>query len=215
MSHQDVFKEGSLILDEAYITDFKEFQSDTFQTIYFGDSSVIQDIEYSTREIQERWNSVLLERNIFIDEINTCDALTEKLKVAFDYMYLSESNESLLKSIKQAISTYAEDSHEATKTYFSDCSVNSLKQFARYIPNFNSLYHKVYIDKDSGFFGVVLKSTKKSKPILNLLLQDNGEIIFSFIERKKGMIKISGRAHFNNYLEDSEQIKHLLRMVKL
>ncbi|ELA7191271.1 MULTISPECIES: hypothetical protein [unclassified Vibrio] len=216
MSQQDVFEESSLILDEkTYTTTFKVFQSDTCQKTYLSENSVLEEIYYNQLETQKKWNELLLKRSVFIDETNTCESLTEKLQAAFKCMYSPTISDSLLRSIQHAINTYEEDQHEASKNRFSDCSVNSLKQFVRYIPNFNTLYHKVYIDKDSGFFGIVLKSSKKSKPMLNLLLQDNGEVTFSFIERKKGMIKISGRAHFNHNLEDSTQIKHLLRMVRL
>lgn len=217
MSRQDLFKEGSLILDETYITTFRQFQSDTYKKTYLSESSILEEIYYDELDNQENWNALLLKRNVFLDQTNTCEALTERLQDVIESMHQHQLavTDSILQSIKHAISTYDEDRDEAAKNNFSNYSVNSLKQFARYIPNFCTLYHKVYIDKDSGFFGIVLKSSKKSKPMLNLLLQDNGEVIFSFIERKKGMIKISGRAHFNHNLEDSAQIKHLLRMVKL
>jgi len=212
---QYVFKECSLILDEAYTTTFKEFQSDTCQKTYLSENSELDEVYYFQLKTEEKWNSLLLERSLFTDDINTCELLTEKLEEVIECTYSSTVSNSFVKSIQQAIDTYEEDNYEASKNEFSDCSVNSLKQFVRYIPNFNMLHHKVYIDKDSGFFGIILKSSKKSKPMLNLLLQDNGEVIFSFIERKKGIVKISGRAHFNNNLEDSARIKHLLRMVKL
>ena len=45
-------------------------------------------------------------------------------------------------------------------------------------------------------------------------MQDNKEIIFSYIKRRKKMIKISGRAYFNDEYEDSCEIKRLIRMIR-
>lgn len=181
-------------------------------TIYLNNLS-LHTINPVDAEIKthEKWNSLLLEYNVLSSDTTTFKDLSEKLNSAINCI---DSDRFFIESIKNAIAVYDEDQCESIKNKFNEYSISSLKQFTRYIPDFESLYYNVYIDKESGFFGIILKSSKKAKPILNLLLQENGEITYSFIERKKGIIKISGRAYFNNNLEDSCQIKHLIRMIK-
>lgn len=166
--------------------------------------------EHNDLTDNSHWNSTLLNSNALSDNSNNCKNFVERL----ENTHCSEDYRPFLRKIENAMEIYEHDIEESPKINFHDYSIESLKQLIRYIPDFEKLAHTVYIDRDSGFFGITLKSSKRAKPILNLLLDRNGEVIFSFIDRKKGIIKISGRAYFNNNLEDSSEIKHLLRMIK-
>lgn len=120
----------------------------------------------------------------------------------------------VLEDAKNAFLTYYEDNKSNKFNKFPEPSLDSLMQLVRFIPEVSKLTHNVYIDENSGAFGLTLKSNKRSKPILNLLMKENKEVTFSFIKKGKGIIKITGRAFFNHNLEDSHEIYNLLRMVK-
>lgn len=215
MSLQTVtYRNDDLILELKNFTEFSKTKIENLKETVYCNSILFETINSVDAEIHEKWNSLLLESNALSSDTITFEVLSEKLHCTINSMYSIESESLLIESIKNAIKVYNEDQSESLKNKFPEYSINSLKQFTRYIPDFNSLYYNIYIDKESGFFGLILKSSKKAKPMLNLLLQENGEITFSFIDRKRGIIKVSGRAYFNNYLEDSYQIKHLIRMIK-
>lgn len=96
---------------------------------------------------------------------------------------------------------------------FHTLSHHSLLQLLRFIPEFPERNLDVYLDEMTGCFGVTIKIKTSEKPILNLLMMENKEVIFSFIKRKNKIIKISGRAYFNDDLNDSDEIKNIIRMI--
>ena len=214
MLSEMIYKAKILSSESETFTDFHEFISSEYKTSFDECSTVYEVFKYESSDTQGLWNTQLINNNALIEETESVEDLLRKLRCAMHSVQADKMNESIINDAEKAFLTYIEDTGNSPLNKFSICSINSLKQFARYIPSFGRVYHNVYIDKDTGFFGVMLKRTKASKPLLNLLLQENGEVTFSFVERKKGMVKISGRAYFNHNLEDSSQVKHLLRMIK-
>jgi hypothetical protein len=120
-----------------------------------------------------------------------------------------------LKKILETYHRYISESEENQVNKFHQPSYNSLLQLARFIPELPEDNLDVYLDEMTGCFGVIIKIQTKSKPVLNLLMKENKEVIFSFIKRKNKIIKISGRAYFNDCLEDSDEIKNIIRMLNI
>lgn len=126
----------------------------------------------------------------------------------------NDNSMSIVNDAENAFYLYVKESFTKKLNKFATPSEKSLFQLSRFIPELQKLHSSVYIDEKSGCFGVILKTKKGSKPILNLLMKSDKEVAFSFIKKEKGLIKISGRAYFNEHLDDSKEIKNLLRMLK-
>lgn len=121
--------------------------------------------------------------------------------------------EGFLKKTREAYTNYLSESEENDNNKFPAPSVESFYQLARFIPEFPDQHIDVYLDSSSGFFGVMIHTINNGTPLLNLLMQDNREVIFSYIKRKNKIIKISGRAYFNDDLDDSSEITKLFRLI--
>ncbi len=167
-------------------------------------------IDHTYEEERTIWNTSIVEicKNC---EKNNLESVLEYIS---RYTEASEINKYILQEAQNAYVRYKEDNDLNHYNKLPEPSTDSLYQLIRFIPEINRLHHSVYIDEASGCFGVTLKSSKRTKPILNLLMKENKEVIFSFIKKGKGMIKITGRAFFNHNLEDSNEINNLLRMIK-
>jgi len=176
--------------------------------------SVLYVIEVNndlTRE-ESSWNMILRE----VDNYQNIENSIE--------LYINEIKKRNLKEIKneytfflnQISNTYKEyqlEKSEKKLNKFHEVSENSFFQLIRFIPEFPKENLDIYVDEKTGCFGVIIRPKIKEKPLLNLLMQDNKEIIFSYIKRRKKIIKISGRAYFNDEYEDSCEIKRLIRMI--
>ena len=110
---------------------------------------------------------------------------------------------------------YISDSNENKINKFPQPSHSSLLQLVRFIPELPEKSLDVYLDAITGCFGVTIQTKSREKPILTLLMRENKEVIFSFVKRKNKIIKISGRAYFNDHLDDSDEIKNIIRMINL
>jgi len=157
------------------------------------------------------WNQILGETASFQTEINLfITELSKSIKKA----KLHKEYLSFLKKAEKTYSLYSSEMEKTKKNKFKDPSLESLYQLVRFMPEYprKDLLH-IYLDEMTGAFGLVIKSQSVGKPILNLLMKDNKEIVFSFIKKNTEIIKISGRAYFNNSLNDSHEIKKILRMI--
>ena len=177
-------------------------------------SSVSYNIETNndlTRE-ESSWNVILRE----VDNFQSIDNSIQS--------YINEINKRNLQEIKEKYTVFLEEVSNKYREYelekknkrqnqFQEVSVNSFLQLMRFIPEFPKENLDIYVDERTGCFGVIIKAKIKSKPLLNLLMQDNKEIVFSYIKRRKKIIKISGRAYFNDEYEDSCEMKRLIRMI--
>jgi hypothetical protein len=171
-------------------------------------------VTFTEKLSEERkvWNislAKLSERGLNSD-VETVFNWMEELSNSLD----NKSSLSIINDAENAFNRYVKDSFENKKNTLAVPSKDSLFQLSRFIPELYHLQSSVYVDEDSGCFGVILKSKNKSRPILNLLMRSDKEVTFSFIKKENGLIKISGRAYFNEHLEDSKEINNLLRMLK-
>lgn len=109
---------------------------------------------------------------------------------------------------------YVASGNENKLNLYSSVSLHSLAQLLRFVPQFLSKNKdsSVYIDSESGCFGLVIqpKRAAKNKMVLNLLMKDNKEVIYSLVKKRAGIIKISGRAYFNENIDDSDEINNIL-----
>lgn len=121
--------------------------------------------------------------------------------------------ESFFRKISGTYHRYLSESKDNVVNCFQQPSSNSFLQLIRFIPDFPERNLEVYLDEKTGYFGVTIKARTKEKPILNLLMKENKEVIFSFIKKKHKIIKISGTAYFNDHLDDSDEIKKIIRMI--
>ncbi|MEA2029855.1 MAG: hypothetical protein U9N49_12905 [Campylobacterota bacterium] len=179
--------------------------------------SNIQPIDYTielnndlTKE-ESSWNTILRAVDSSQDIENTIQSFISKIKNSH-YEYQDEYS-TFFDKISHTYREYQLEASEKKSNKFHEVSVNSFFQLIRFIPEFPKQNLDIYLDERTGCFGVVIKSKLKSKPLLNLLMQDNKEIIFSYIKRRKKIIKISGRAYFNDEYEDSCEMKRLIRMI--
>jgi len=129
------------------------------------------------------------------------------------YEYLKDEYTTFFNKISHKYREYELEASTKKLNHFHEVSVNSFFQLIRFIPEYPKQNLDIYLDERTGCFGVIIKPNVKSKPLLNLLMQDNNEIIFSYIKRRKKIIKISGRAYFNDEYEDSCEMKRLIRMI--
>ena len=130
-----------------------------------------------------------------------------------DFQEIKDEYTSFLNEISNKYKKYQLEKRTKKLNQFQEVSIDSFLQLIRFIPEFPKKNIDIYVDERTGYFGVIIKPRIKSKPLLNLLMQDNKEVIFSYIKRRKKIIKISGRAYFNDEYEDSCEMKRLIRMI--
>lgn len=201
------------VMETKTITHNKIFNSTTAYHVRISPTS-----SYHYESERNVWNKSLLRVCEFCKDTTLTLVDSERFTDILNYIsnlpVNSDQELEVIEGARSAYINYYED-HESNKlNKFADPSIDSLLQLIRFVPEISKLEHNVYIDENSGAFGLTLKSNKKSKPILNLLMKENKEITFSFIKKGKGMIKITGRAFLNHNLEDSHEISNLIRMVK-
>lgn len=86
----------------------------------------------------------------------------------------------------------------------------SLIEFLRYLPFIPESMSDLYVDADSGNFGVRVKGRKSS---ISMTMKENKEVLFTLIFRGDGVSKISGRAYIEDY-RDSGVLGKLVNIVK-
>jgi len=191
----------------------KEFQCSNikYSDIKKSASSYLIELNNDLTIEESSWNIILREadnyQNIensiksYIDEINK-----RNLKKIKEYTFF-------LEEVSNKYREYNLEKEKKKKNQFKEVSIDSFFQLIRFIPELSKKNLDIYVDERTGYFGVIIKSNNKSRPLLNLLMQDNKEIIFSYIKRRKKIIKISGKAYFNDEYEDSCEMKRLIRMI--
>lgn len=160
---------------------------------------------------ESSWNMILRAVDNSQSIENTIELFMDKIRYS-EHEYLDEYI-TFFHKISNRYKEYQEEAKEKKLNKFHEVSINSFFQLIRFIPEFPKQNLDIYLDEKTGCFGVIIKSKIKSKPLLNLLMQDNKEIIFSYIKRRKKIIKISGRAYFNDEYEDSCEMRRLIRMI--
>jgi len=188
--------------------DYHMMQTTILQTTHIVRSKIEVNIE------RKYWDQALLSESV------TSHTSIESLITSL-IGYISESEgfqyslkyDDFLEKTKEAYESYLSESAENNENKFPTPSRSSFFQLTRFVPEFPERDLDVYLDADTGFFGVMIKPEINGSPLLNLLMQDNKEVIFSYIKRNNKIIKITGRAYFNDDLNDSAEITKILRMI--
>ncbi len=177
-------------------------------------TSYIIELNDDLSREETSWNMILraVDNSENIENIeNTIQLFITEIK-SRNYEYLDKYS-CFFDKISHKYKEYQQEAREKELNQFHEVSANSFLQLIRFIPELPKQNLDVYLDERTGCFGVIIRPEIKSKPILNLLMQDNKEIIFSYIKRRKKIIKISGRAYFNDEYEDSCEMRRLIRMI--
>ena len=197
----------------THISYLQEVQSFSFEYKKINQSQlhIIELNNDLTRE-ESSWN-------IILREVNTHQSIEDSIQLYIDEIQKRNFNELkdeytfFLKKVSTKYREYELEKKKKKRNQFQEVSINSFFQLIRFIPEFPKKNLDIYVDERTGCFGVIIKPKIKAKPLLNLLMQDNKEIIFSYVKKRTKIIKISGRAYFNDEYRDSCEMKRLIRMI--
>ena len=114
----------------------------------------------------------------------------------------------LLDKLRHAINDYLFERQEGSD-FLSKLSSQSLLNLFLYLPQL-PCDSDVYIEQDSGFFGV---SLNKGADKLAITVKDNREIIYSFVSIDLGLTKFSGRGYISD-VRESIKLKKIIRILK-
>lgn len=115
----------------------------------------------------------------------------------------------LIEQIDSKIKKYNIERHDSPEFHSEAPSHKSLYELIKFLPQINKHKFEVYIDPDSGNFGV---SFSRRSTRFNLSIKENQEILFSLVKKSTGIVKISGRAFFSS-IDDSFEINKIIRMI--
>ena len=173
--------------------------------------SVLHDIELKLE--RDNWNLLLSQVVTNHHKIEDLIIFFNKSMKKSEYYNHTDKYEDFFRKIHTTYNMYLNEAKNKKLNEFHSVSTESLLQLVRFIPDFPERNLKVYLDEMNGCFGVTIKVKSKEKPVLNLLMRENKEVIFSFIKRKKKIIKITGRAYFNDQFQDSSEIQNIIKMI--
>ena len=188
---------------QCSIFEYNDISQSTFYSIETNDDL--------TRE-ESYWNIILRGVDNSQNIENAIQLYINEIKKR-NFNEIKDEYTNFLNQISNKYIEYELEKKRKELNQFKDVSINSFFQLIRFIPEFPKEDIDIYVDERTGCFGVIIKPKIKSKPLLNLLMKENKEIIFSYIKRRKKIIKISGRAYFNDEYEDSCEMKRLIRMI--
>lgn len=199
---------------QRFISSSEKIYANHVESISFTLSEIIKTHYLSDSEHKlSYWNKFLVEINTHNGDVaNILSSLIEKSEQSEEYA-AEYRYKAFFRKANGAHTRYLGDSKNNKLKLFHEPSANSLLQLVRFIPYYPGRNVDVYLDEMTGCFGVTISSNAKGRPILNLLMRENREVIFSFVKRRNKIIKISGRAYFNDDLNDSDEIKNIIRMI--
>ena len=161
---------------------------------------------YSKTESRlEIWNDILREINRKTS-LRDVDYLYEILSVV-DKKGLAEYK-SIISKICKIIDEYKGHLNDGV-----DLSSGAIFQLVRYIPFFFCKKNiDFYLEKDTGFIGVIIPMRKNKKGTLDLTIMNTAEIYYSYVRKKTGLVKFSGKGFLGDDLKNSDAIMSILRM---
>ncbi len=119
-----------------------------------------------------------------------------------------------LTKILSAYDVYISDNNENMLNKFVDIKGVSLLLLMSFLPSISVEYNTdISIDPKTGLFGISIQCIKNNKQVLLLVFGEDDRVIFSYVTRKHGMVKISGTAYLGNLFEDSNEINKILRIL--
>jgi len=192
-----------------------KYSEEVHRTIKYSYPSVNQIDIYQDYDYQSNnWHSFLRASMIHHESSieNIFAEIEEVLKKDKNYK-INKNYSNFINKIKKEYTEYQTEAEEKKIKAFKPVGIDSLFQMLRFMPELTKKDLNIYLDADTGCFGVVLQVNNSTKSFLNLLMQNNGEVIFSLIERHNKIVKVSGRAYFNDDYRDSNKIKKLFRLI--
>lgn len=86
-------------------------------------------------------------------------------------------------------------------------------QLVRYVPFFSCKKNiDFYLEKDTGYIGVIIPMKKNKKGTLNLTIMSTSEVYYSYVRKKTGLVKFSGKGFLGDDLKNSDAIMSILKM---
>ncbi|EPK4545040.1 hypothetical protein M1I87_005330 [Serratia marcescens] len=204
--------------DVEIIPSFADVLSDSFDDVSkeFDYPSVLDDgalnifsytlILYSKERSElDVWNEVLNSINknhVFGDVEYLCEMIQAVNKTGLvDYS-------ATVNKILQAVNNYKDHLNDGV-----DLSTSALFQLVRYIPFFSSKKNiDFYLEKDTGNIGVIIPMKKSKKGTLNLTIMSTSEVYYSYVRKKAGLVKFSGKGFLGDDLKNSDAIMSILKM---
>lgn len=157
------------------------------------------------RDNLEIWNDVLRAINKK-PSLGDIDYLYEMLRVVDETGLVDYK--STVSKIYHAISKYKDNLNDGV-----DLSSAAVFQLVRYVPFFS---HKknidFYLEKDTGYIGVIIPMKKNNKGTLNLTIMSTSEVYYSYVRKKTGLVKFSGKGFLGDDLKNSDAIMSILKM---
>lgn len=153
----------------------------------------------------EIWNDILssVHNNTMLKEI---EYLSEIIKI------IDSKGMSDYKRIASKILSSVE-SYSCRLNYGVGISDSSLSQLIRYIPFFSSRKNiEFYLEKDTGHIGVIIPMKKNKKGTINITIMNTSEVYYSFVRKKTGLVKFSGKGFIGDDLNNSDAILAILNM---
>ena len=135
-----------------------------------------------------------------------------------DFMATTNSGDMpFLKQTKEAIACYSSLCEERRYKRLNRPSFMSLIEIVKYAKILSLKRLSVYIDPDTGFFGFIVSSKKKSNGILNIMADDEGGLIYSLVanpNKRDAILKITGYAELNDLVENVKEIERLFSLMR-
>jgi len=151
------------------------------------------------------WNDVLnsINRKPSLGDI---DYLYEMLRVVDETGLVDYK--STVSKIYHALSKYKDHLNDGV-----DLSSAAVFQLVRYVPFFSCKKNiDFYLEKDTGYIGVIIPMKKNKKGTLNLTIMSTSEVYYSYVRKKTGLVKFSGKGFLGDDLKNSDAIMSILKM---
>lgn len=195
----------------------KEFFSDEVTFSSFGDNELIGTtfrMHYKKTiyaKVAEKLNDACWGGPVDID------SLERDLDSAYGGYLTQSLLDDFSNKVKKSLNLLSQDSEENEfRKLNTSYSKRSLCLLARYVPSTIDRDYSIYIDEQSSLFGIVFKGKKvrKNKPaLLNVLIEEDGRVQFSYVNKGNNIVKISGTGSLKSSPEDSVFFEKLVRML--
>lgn len=185
---------------------FVEYANSSVEHVSYFNNESLRTVTQEASARESDWidylGKVTMHENELISKLNSfVEAIPPSL--------LDDHCNAVFEKLKEKISIYLDEMTEDSKRVKKYPSQESLLQLFRYVYEI-PIDSDLYIDHDSGFFGVNIRTEKDR---LTFTLKDNREIIYSLVSNGAGISKFSGRG-FIGKNKDSVKIKKIIGMTR-
>jgi len=199
---------------DCYLSDYLKNQRDVVEWVdnkypiqeellSQGDCTII--LYHKRKNNLEKWNDILGSLPNY-NSISNSDYLYEMMKVANETGLVEYKG--IITKIISALNKYR---CSLNKNVF--VSNDTIFQLVRYVPFFSEKESvDFYLDQDTGYIGVIMSMKKHKKGTLNLTVMNTSEVYYSYVRKKTGLVKFSGKGYLGNDLDNSDAIMAILKM---